>query len=69
MSVQKAVDLIGEGPTVEEAVEEALDRAGLTLEGITSFHIEQISGQVDAGQVVFRVELKVWFTLLERMHG
>jgi flavin-binding protein dodecin len=69
MAVQKAVDLVGEGISVEEAVEEALDRAGLTLEGITSFTVQQISGQVDAGRVVFRVELKVWFTLLERMHG
>jgi flavin-binding protein dodecin len=69
MPVQKAVNIVGEGLTVEEAVEEALDRAGLTLEGITSFTVEQISGQVDAGRAVFRVELKVWFTLLERMHG
>ena len=47
MPVQKAVDLIGEGPNVEAAVEEALDRAGLTLEGITSFTVQRIS--VDAG--------------------
>jgi dodecin len=69
MPVQKAVDLVGEGASVEAAVEEALDRAGLTLEGITSFTVQQISGQVEAGRTVFRVELKVWFTLLERMHG
>jgi len=69
MPVQKAVDLVGEGATVEAAVEEALDRAGLTLEGITSFTVQEINGQVDAGRTVYRVELKVWFTLLERMHG
>jgi flavin-binding protein dodecin len=69
MPVQKAVDLIGEGPNVEAAVEEALDRAGLTLEGITSFTVQRISGQVDGGRTVYRVELQVWFTLLERMHG
>jgi flavin-binding protein dodecin len=69
MPVQKAVDLVGEGATIEAAVEEALDRAGLTLEGITSFTVQEISGQVDAGRTVYRVELKVWFTLLERMHG
>jgi flavin-binding protein dodecin len=69
MPVQKAVELVGEGASVEAAVDEALDRAGLTLEGITSFTVQQISGQVDAGRTVFRVELKVWFSLLERMHG
>jgi len=69
MPVQKAVDLVGEGATIEAAVEEALDRAGLTLEGITSFTVQEISGQVDAGRTVYRVELKGWFTLLERMHG
>jgi flavin-binding protein dodecin len=69
MPVQKALDLAGTGGTIEEAVEEALDRAGLTLEGITSFTVGQISGTVDRGRPAYRVELRVWFTLLERMHG
>jgi flavin-binding protein dodecin len=69
MPVQKAVDLIGEGATIEDAVGEALDRAGLSLEGITSFTIESITGRADAAALVYRVELKVWFTLLERLHG
>jgi flavin-binding protein dodecin len=69
MPVQKAIDLVGEGAGVEESVQEALDRAGLTLEGIESFEVRRISGKVDAGRAVYRVELTVWFTLLERMHG
>jgi flavin-binding protein dodecin len=69
MPVQKAVDLIGEGAGIEESVQEALDRAGLTLEGIDSFEVRRIVGRVDDGRAVFRVELTVWFTLLERMHG
>ena len=69
MAVQKAVDLTGEGGSVEEAVGEALDRAGLTLEGITSFTIVSTGGRVEDTGVVYRVELKVWFTLLERLHG
>ncbi len=45
VTVQKSVELIGTGDTIDDAVTEALDRARLTL------------------------ELRLWFTLLERMHG
>jgi flavin-binding protein dodecin len=69
MAVQKAVDLTGSGRTVEEAVSEALDRAGLTLEGITSFDVRKLSGVVDNGRVEYQVRVRVWFTLLERVHG
>ena len=69
MSVQKAVELIGTGTTIQDAVTEALDRARLTLDGITSFEVADITGVVDGASVEYRVELRVWFTLLERMHG
>ena len=69
MAVQKAVELTGTGTTVEDAVQEALDRAESTLEGITSFQVGEITGSVQDGRTVFRVELRVWFTLLDRLHG
>jgi flavin-binding protein dodecin len=70
LAVQKAVELTGTGPSVEDAVTEALDRASISLEGITSFEVRQVSGEVDeSARVTYRVELRVWFTLLERMHG
>jgi dodecin len=69
MAVQKALDLIGEGPTLQDAVSEALDRAQLSLEGITSFRVQDVSGVLADGQPSFRVEVRVWFTLLERIHG
>ena len=69
MAVQKAVELTGTGTTVEDAVQEALDRAESTLEGITSFQVREIAGSVEDGRTVFRVELRVWFTLLDRLHG
>jgi flavin-binding protein dodecin len=69
MAVRKAVDLTGSGRTIEDAVAEAVDRAGLTLEAITAFDIVQVSGVVDGAQISYEVQLKVWFTLLERMHG
>jgi flavin-binding protein dodecin len=67
--VEKAVDLVGTGASIEEAVDEALDRAELTLEGITSFDVVNVSGVMQGSRVVYRVRLRVWFTLLERMHG
>ena len=69
MAVQKAVELTGTGASVEEAVSEALDRASLTLEGVTGFQVREISGALEETRVVYRVEVRVWFTLLERMHG
>ena len=69
MTVQKAVELIGTGDSVQDAVTEALDRARLTLEGLTSFEVTRISVTLDGAVTEYRVELRVWFVLLERMHG
>jgi flavin-binding protein dodecin len=69
VAVLKAVELIGSGASVEDAVAEAVDRAGLTLEGITGFEVRRLSGEVDGARITYRVQLRVWFTLHERMHG
>ena len=69
MAVQKAVELTGSGASVEDAVAEAIDRAGLTLEGITGFDVKKVSGVVDGARVTYQVRLRVWFVLRERMHG
>jgi flavin-binding protein dodecin len=69
VGVQKAIDLIGSGNSIQDAVTEALDRARLSLEGITSFEVQRISGVVDGATTGYEVHLRVWFTLLERMHG
>ena len=69
VTVEKAVELIGTGDSVQDAVTEALDRAHMTLEGITGFEVARISGTVDGATTEYRVELRVWFVLRERMHG
>jgi flavin-binding protein dodecin len=69
VTVRKAVELIGTGDSIQDAVSEALDRARLSLEGITGFEVRRISGVVDGAAVTYEVELTVWFTLLERLHG
>jgi flavin-binding protein dodecin len=40
VGVQKAIGLIGTGNSVQDAVTEALDRARLSVEGITSFEVQ-----------------------------
>jgi flavin-binding protein dodecin len=67
--VEKAVELRGTGASIEEAVDEALDRAELTLEGLTRFAVGPISGTLDGARPMYQVEVTVWFTLLERMNG
>ncbi|MGK5683413.1 dodecin domain-containing protein [Actinoplanes sp. URMC 104] len=69
MAVQKAIDLTGTGSTVEEAVAEALDRAALTLDGIERFDVVAVSGSVTAGRIEFSAHVRVWFVLMERVHG
>jgi flavin-binding protein dodecin len=69
VTVHKAVDLVGTGDSVQDAVTEALDRARLSLEGITSFEVQRIAGTVDGARTEYEVQVRVWFTLLERMHG
>ena len=69
VSVQKAIELTGSGDSIQDAVEEALDRARESLQGITSFEVQRVSGVVGESRTTYQVEIKVWFTLLERMHG
>ena len=69
MGVKKAIDLLGTGETIQDAVTEALDRARLSLEGIDSFEVVRITGVVDGSAAAYEVQLRIWFTLLERMHG
>jgi flavin-binding protein dodecin len=68
MPVRKSINIAGSGPTIEAAVQEAIDRACSTLEGITGFEVSKISGHLSEAGSVFDVELIIWFTLLERMH-
>ncbi|GEL18851.1 hypothetical protein PA7_26880 [Pseudonocardia asaccharolytica DSM 44247 = NBRC 16224] len=68
VTVQKAIDLIGTGDSIQDAVTDALDRARLTLEGIRSFEVQRITGAVDGSAAAYQVELRIWFTLLERIH-
>ena len=68
MSVEKSIDLTATGPTIEEAVAEAVHRASLTLRGLTSFEIERIEGVVTNGEVNYRVLVRISFVITEQLH-
>ena len=68
MSVEKSIDLTASGPSIEEAVSEAVHRASLTLRGLTSFEVERIEGLVEDGEVTFKVLVRVSFVIKEQLH-
>jgi flavin-binding protein dodecin len=68
MAVEKSIDLTATGATIEEAVEEAIHRASLTIKGLTRFEVEDIAGLIDAGEVTYRVRVRVDFVIKERVH-
>lgn len=70
MTVTKTVDLSGTSTqSFEAAIEEAVARASLTIDEVTEFEIEKITGTVKAGRVMeYRVWLKVTFVVKEMLH-
>jgi flavin-binding protein dodecin len=68
MSVEKALDLTATAPSIEEAVAQAIHRASLTLQGLTTFEVKSINGNVVDGEPMFRVEVRVNFIIKERLH-
>ena len=68
MSVEKSIDLTATGPSIEEAVEEAVHRASLTLRGLTSFEVEKIEGIIEDGRVSYRVLVRISFQIKEQLH-
>ena len=68
MSVEKSIDLTATGPSIEEAVAEAVHRARLTLRGVTSFEIERIDGLVEDGEISYRVLVRISFVIKEQLH-
>ena len=68
MTVEKTIDLTATGSSLEEAVAEAVQRASLTLRGVSRFEVERIEGSVTDGDIVFRVDVKVSFVVKEHVH-
>lgn len=68
MSVEKSIDLTATGPTIEDAVAEAVHRASLTIQGLTGFEIEKIEGTIEEGEPRYRVLVRVSFVIKEKVH-
>ena len=68
MAVEKCIDLTATGSSIDEAVASAIHRASLTLQGLTSFTLERVEGTIEAGQPVYRVLVRIWFVIKEKMH-
>ena len=68
MSVEKSIDLTATGPTIEDAVGEAVHRASLTIQGLTNFEIEKIEGTIEEGEPTYRVLVRVSFVIKEKVH-
>lgn len=68
MSIEKSIDLTATGATVEDAVAQAVERASLTLKGVSGFEVERIDGLVDGGDITYRVLVRVSFVIKEQLH-
>ena len=68
MSIEKSIDLTATGTSVEDAVAQAVERASLTLKGVSGFEVERIDGLVDAGEITYRVLVRVSFVIKEQLH-
>lgn len=68
--VEKTIDLTGiSANSVEEAVQLAISRAGVTIKGIHTANIVDISALVEANKVVrWKVRVKVTFQVKDELH-
>ena len=61
----KLIDLVGVSDQgVDDAIRNALARAGETIKGIDWFEVTQTRGVVNDGQVTFQVTLRLGFRIL-----
>ncbi len=64
MSLAKVIEVIAEGETMEEAVENAVKQASNTVKNIRSVYCENMQGIVENNRITkFRVNAKITFVL------
>jgi flavin-binding protein dodecin len=68
VTVEKSIDLTATGSSIEEAVADAVHRAGLTLQGLTTFEVERIEGNIDNGEIAYKVLVRISFIIKEQVH-
>ncbi|WP_138429852.1 dodecin family protein [Fodinibius saliphilus] len=66
MSLAKVIEVMGEGSTIEEAVQNIAEEASKTVHNIKSIYMENIQAIVEDDQVDhYRIDAKVTFLLEE----
>ena len=64
MSLAKIIEVVSEGKTVEEAVQNVVDEASKTLRGIKGVDIVRFHAVVENNKIVkYRVDAKVAFVV------
>ena len=68
--VEKTIDLTGfSANSVEDAVQLAVARAGVTISGIHSVQIVDIAAMVEASKIVrWKVRIKATFQIKDQLH-
>jgi flavin-binding protein dodecin len=63
----KVVELVGSsGEGLQQAIENAIGRAGQTLQGLDWFEVKEIRGNIQDGQVAwYQVKLGIGFRVLD----
>jgi flavin-binding protein dodecin len=64
MSTAKVIEIISEGSSIEEALQNIVDKAGESLHSIKSIRVENITAVVEEGKIArYRVNAKLTFVL------
>ena len=68
--VEKSINLTGSSAnSIEDAVNLAVSRAAVTIEGIRRVEVLQVTGTVENGSVAtWHVKLQVTFLIQDRLH-
>lgn len=68
--VEKTIELTGTSAnSIEDAVNLAVSRAAVTIEGIRRVEVVGVSGTVEDGAVAsWRVKVKLTFAIQDRLH-
>jgi flavin-binding protein dodecin len=68
--VEKTIELTGlSANSIEDAVQLAISRAGVTIKGIHTAHVEDVAATVEANKVVrWKVKIKVTFQVKDELH-
>lgn len=69
--VEKTIQLTGTSPNgVQEAIELAIARAGVTVRGMRSARVRQLRMELDGNRIShWVVDIDLTFEVLEELHG